>query len=80
MSDQPDILLLTLPVELVYCILDFLEPLEILFSVRNVSTSLNAITNTFTPYQVSTVEISIEHRCRNMKLSIEVHQTFANRW
>ena len=60
MSDQPGIPLLTLPVELVYCILDFLESYEILFSVRNVSASLNAITDTYTRYQVSAAEISRE--------------------
>ena len=45
--------LLTLPVELVYQILDHLDELTILFSVRDVCSRLNLITNTYRRYQVS---------------------------
>jgi hypothetical protein len=45
-------LLCTVPIELVYCILDYLEPLDILVSVRDVCLRLNAITDTYHPYQV----------------------------
>ncbi len=44
--------LLTLPVELVYRILDQFEPLEILLSFRDVSAHLNLITDTYHQYQV----------------------------
>jgi hypothetical protein len=43
----------TIPVELVYRILDNLEELTILLSLRNVCTRLNAITDTYHRYQVS---------------------------
>ena len=45
--------LVTLPVELVYRILDHLEPFDILLSARNVCTRLNAITETYHRYQVN---------------------------
>lgn len=41
-----------LPIELSYRILNYLSPFEILMSTRNVSTSLNAIIDTYQPYQV----------------------------
>ena len=44
--------IVTLPIESVYHILDYLEPLEILLSVRDVCSRLNAITATYAPYQV----------------------------
>ena len=44
--------LTTLPIEVVYCILDFLEPLDILLSVQDVCVRLNAIVNTYRPYEV----------------------------
>jgi len=53
MSGKVTLSLLTLPVEIVYRILDNLERLEILLSVRNVCTRLNAITDTYHPYQVN---------------------------
>jgi hypothetical protein len=43
----------TLPVELVYRILDNLEELTILLSLRNVCTRLNDITDTYQRYQVN---------------------------
>ncbi len=42
----------TLPVELVYRILDNLEPETIFWSCHNVCTRLNAITDTYHRYQV----------------------------
>ena len=42
----------TLPVELVYQILDNLDDLTIFVSCRNVCTRLNAITDTYHRYQV----------------------------
>jgi hypothetical protein len=44
--------LLTLPVEIVYRILDNLDELTILCSVRNVCTRLNLITDTYRRYTV----------------------------
>ena len=46
--------LITLPIELVYRTLDHLDPVEILLSMRDVCTRLNAITSTYQPYQVNT--------------------------
>jgi hypothetical protein len=43
----------TLPVELVYRILDNLEELTILLSLRNVCARLNDITDTYQRYQVN---------------------------
>jgi hypothetical protein len=45
--------LLTLPIELVYRILDHLEEWKILISVRDVCTRLNNITETYHRYQVN---------------------------
>jgi hypothetical protein len=45
--------LLTLPVELVYRILDKLDQLSILLSVQNVCVRLNTIANTYHRYQVN---------------------------
>ncbi|CAF1274868.1 unnamed protein product [Adineta steineri] len=44
----------TLPIEIIYCILDNLDRLEILLSFRDVCTRLNAITNTYPRYQTLT--------------------------
>lgn len=44
---------LALPIELVYCVLDQLKPIEILLSVRNVCQRLDTITDTYHPYQVN---------------------------
>jgi hypothetical protein len=43
----------TLPVEMVYRILGNLDQLDILLSVRDVCTRLNAITDTYHPYRVN---------------------------
>lgn len=53
MSDKVTISLHTLPVELVYCILDNLDQLTILLSVRNVCIRLNTVIDTYNRYQVS---------------------------
>ena len=42
----------TLPVHLVYCILDNLRPVDIIMSVCNVCTRLNSIIDSYRPYQV----------------------------
>ena len=42
-----------LPIELNYRILNYLSPFEILMSMRDVSTTLNAIVDTYQPYQVN---------------------------
>jgi hypothetical protein len=46
--------LLTLPVELIYRILDNLDEASIFLSVRDVCTRLNLITDTYHRYQVNT--------------------------
>ncbi|CAF1526189.1 unnamed protein product, partial [Rotaria sordida] len=43
--------LLTLPVELVYRILDHLDDWKILYSVRNVCQRIDAIVGTYPPYK-----------------------------
>jgi len=53
MSTKATLSLLTLPVELVYRILDNLDSLTILLSVRGVCTRLNLISDTYHPYQVN---------------------------
>ena len=53
MSDTATLSLHTLPVELVYRILDNLDKLTILLSCRNVCARLNAITDSYYPYQVN---------------------------
>jgi F-box domain len=57
MSDKITLSLHTLPVECVYCILDNLDELTILLSVRGVCTRLNAITDTYHRYQVNFTSI-----------------------
>jgi hypothetical protein len=52
MSDKMNLSLHTLPVELVYRILDNLHVLNILCSMRNVCTRINAITDSYHRYQV----------------------------
>jgi hypothetical protein len=53
MSNQAPASLRSLPVELVYRILDNLDELTILFTVRNVCTQLRQIIDTYHPYQVN---------------------------
>ena len=45
--------LVNLPVHLVYHILDQLDPLDILLSVRDMCTRMNRITDVYRPYQVN---------------------------
>ena len=58
MSQILNLSLHTLPIEPVYRILDYLSPLDILLSMRNVCSRLDAITNTYQPYTVNIVTIS----------------------
>ncbi|CAF0878465.1 unnamed protein product [Adineta steineri] len=51
MSSNLKLCFLTLPVEIVYHILDHLEVIQILFSMRNVSKRVNAIVDTYHRYQ-----------------------------
>ncbi len=61
MSNQAHASLQSLPVELVYGILDNLNELTILFTVRNVCTRLRQITNTYNRYQVNDFHITISY-------------------
>ena len=47
--------LVTLPIELFCRVLDYLDPVEILLSVRDVCARLNAITDTYQPYLVNAI-------------------------
>lgn len=53
MSDNNIASLTTLPIELIYRILDRLTPKHIILSVRNVCKRLNSITDVYHPYQVN---------------------------
>ena len=53
MSDQHSMSLSTLPIELVYRILDHLTQYNILISAFNVCTTWNSIIDTYQPYQVT---------------------------
>jgi hypothetical protein len=55
MSNQPILYLHTLPVELVYRILDNLDLVTILLSFRNVCTRLNIISDTYYRYKVNII-------------------------
>ncbi len=57
MSENLSYSLHTLPAELVHCILDNLDQLTILFSIRNVCMRLNAITDNYYRYQVNFIFI-----------------------
>jgi hypothetical protein len=52
MANKISLSLHTLPVELIYRIFDHLDGTVILLSVRNVCIRLNAIIDTYKPYQV----------------------------
>jgi hypothetical protein len=52
MSISPIPSILTLPAELLYCILDRLNAKDILFSFRNVCTHFHAITSTYNRYKI----------------------------
>jgi hypothetical protein len=51
----------TLPIELIYRILDHLAPLDILVSIQDVCIRLNAVIHTYYPYQVSFVHAFYSH-------------------
>ncbi|CAF3430385.1 unnamed protein product, partial [Rotaria sp. Silwood2] len=51
MCDKSPATLLTIPVDIVYRILDKLNDLTIIVSVRNVCERLNSITDTYHRYQ-----------------------------
>ena len=53
MADNITPSLLTLPIDLIYRILDQLQPYNILVSVRNVSSRLDAIMDMYHRYQVN---------------------------
>ena len=59
MSHQATDSLLTLPVELVYRILDHLDNFTILTSFRDVCERLNAITDSYHPYEVNFTFVSV---------------------
>jgi len=52
MPEKTKLCFLTLPIELIYRILDNLDELTILLSMRNVCRRLDAITDTYHRYQV----------------------------
>ena len=53
MSSQINLTFLTLPVELVYRILDHLNDWSLICSIRNVCTRIDAIMDSYDRYQVS---------------------------
>ena len=53
MSSKINLTFLTLPVELVYRILDHLDDWSLICSIRNVSTRINRIIDTYDRYRVS---------------------------
>ena len=53
MSSQINLTFLTLPVELVYRILDHLDDWSLICSIRNVSTRINRIIDNYDRYLVS---------------------------
>ena len=53
MSSNTTLSLLALPVELIYRILDCLDPKDIFLSARDLCQRLDSITDTYHPYQVS---------------------------
>ncbi|UJR11084.1 hypothetical protein I4U23_015266 [Adineta vaga] len=57
----------TLPIELIYRILDHLNEFSILLSARNVCVRLNAIIETYQPYQIFTI-LDLKHRSLNNDL------------
>ncbi len=61
MSNQVPASLQSLPVELVYRIMDNLDELTILLTFRNVCTRLRQITDTYHPYQVNDFHITISY-------------------
>ena len=53
MSSKINLTFLTLPVELVYRILDYLDDWSLICSIRNVSTRINRIIDNYHRYRVS---------------------------
>ena len=53
MSSEINLTFLTLPVELVYRILDYLDDWSLICSIRNVCTRTDAIIDSYYRYQVS---------------------------
>ena len=53
MSSKINLTFLTLPVELVYRILDYLDDWSLICSIRNVSTRINRIIDNYDRYRVS---------------------------
>jgi hypothetical protein len=72
MPEKTSLCLLTLPVELIYRILDNLDELTILLSIRNVCARLNAIINTYHRYQVKLCYI---FRIFEYRIYLDVHYT-----
>lgn len=62
---------LTVPVELVYRILDNLDDVSIICSVRNVCLRLNMITDTYSRYQVNLEIESYFDDCKSIKMLIQ---------
>ena len=56
MANQGIPSLINLPIETVCRILDHLDPLDILLSVRDTCTRLNQIIDTYQPYQVNLID------------------------
>ncbi len=54
--------ILTLPIDLVYRILDKLDELDIFLSVHDVCTRLNLIIDTYNRYQVNVLSSSTHYR------------------
>lgn len=69
MSQKIPSSLLELPVELVYYILREIDVISILFSLRNVCTRLNAITDSYYRYQV-TLKFKNNDRLLVIKMSL----------
>ncbi len=79
MSNNMKSSLLTLPVELVYRILDNLNGRQIFFSLSNVCTRINAIIHSYQPYKVYFYFIAeINFSCPSTILyskNIHIHQS-----
>jgi len=73
MSDKIIPSLLTLPVELVYRILDHLDVLNILFSMQNICTRLNRIIDSYHRYQVNFSFVSQKKRARHVNSKFRPH-------
>ncbi len=68
----------TLPVELVYRILDNLNEKTIFLSLRNVCTRLNTIIDTYNPYQVNfsfTLKLAFHHLRNIIHLKIKSYSS-----